>query len=280
MRGRDIAGGDGKAFGAGGGDGEVDIGKRGGTVLKVHHAGAHPGLFCVAGKALGALAGAVGNHQLADAQPARVGGRKRGHRPGAEHQRGLALQILRIEALQCLVKGEGHHRDAGLVDLRFRVHALACTQRGLRQGVDARANRALLGGGLVGRTHLADDLLLAHHHRIQAGGNGHEVFRGGIGIAHVEVIAQLFLIDLGDFLKHPDDVLHAGVEGIGHRIDLEAVARGNDHRLSQGLGINQLPAGGMLHHIVHAQLFQQRHGCRLVGHSHNKHAHAPHSSTF
>ena len=72
--GGEVGGFDGEVIGAGGGNGKVDVGKRGGALGKVYDAGGNARLLGVAGQALGALAGAVGQHQLFDAQPAGVGG--------------------------------------------------------------------------------------------------------------------------------------------------------------------------------------------------------------
>ena len=160
-----------------------------------------------------------------------MGGGEGCHGARAKDQRGLAAQVFGVEALQGLVEGEGHHGGAGLVDIGLGVDALAGPQRGLRQRVDARADRALLRGGLVGAAHLADDLLLAYHHGIQAGGHGHQVLGRGVGIAHVEVVAQLLLSHAGNLGEHAHDFLHAGVEGVGDGVDLHAVAGGDDHGL-------------------------------------------------
>ena len=229
--GGNVGGLDGEVIGAGGGDGKVDVGKRGGALSKVHDAGGNARLLGVAGQALGALAGAVGQHQLLNPQPAGVGGGEGRHGARTKDQRSLAGQVPGVEALQGLVEGERHHGGAGLVDIGLGVHALARPQRGLRQRVNARADRALLGSGLIGAAHLADDLLLAHHHRIQAGGHGHEVLGRGVGIAHVEVVAQLLLAHARHLGEHAHDFLHAGVEGVGDGVDLHAVAGGNNHRL-------------------------------------------------
>ena len=88
--GGDIGGRDGEVIGTGGGDGKVDVGKRVGALGKVHNAGGNARLLGVAGQALGALAGAVGQHQLLDAQPAGVGGGERRHGARAKDERGLA----------------------------------------------------------------------------------------------------------------------------------------------------------------------------------------------
>ena len=94
--GGNVGGLDGEFIGAGGGDGQVDVGKGGGTLGKVHDAGGNARLLGVAGQALGALTGAVGQHQLLDPQPAGVGGGERCHSARAEDQRGLAGQVLGV----------------------------------------------------------------------------------------------------------------------------------------------------------------------------------------
>ena len=60
--GGEVGGLDGEVIGAGGGDGKVDVGKRGGALSKVHDAGGNARFLGVAGQALGTLACAVGQH--------------------------------------------------------------------------------------------------------------------------------------------------------------------------------------------------------------------------
>ena len=229
--GRDVAGLDGEAVGAGRGDRDVDVGKHLGAVLVVDDLRRDPGLLGVSGEALGALAGAVGDDQLLDAQLAQVRRRQRRHGPGAQHERRPAAEVLPAVLLPRLVQGEGDHGGAGLVDLCFGVDALAHVQGRLRQRVQARSDGALVVGLLVGGAHLADDLLFADDHGIQARGHHHHVFGGRVGVAHVQVAAQGFYVDAGDLLQDVQDVADAGVERVGGRVDLEPVTGRDDHRL-------------------------------------------------
>ena len=94
--------------------------------------------------------------------------RERGHRACAQDEHALAREIFPAHAAQRLIKSKGDHGGARLIDLGFGMHPLAGAQRGLRQRMDARADGSLLRSKLVGGAHLADDLLLPYHHRVQA----------------------------------------------------------------------------------------------------------------
>ena len=100
----------------------------------------------------------------------------------------------------------------------------------------------------------------------------------GVGIAHIEIGAQLLLLHPGNVSEVAHDILDPGVERVGDGVYLEAVAGGDNHRLAQRARRHHGPASVILHGLVHAQLFQQRHRRRLMRHAHDEHTHAQPSS--
>src|SRR5919108_637029 len=53
------------------------------------------------------------------------------------------------------------------------------------------AGRAVLGRQLDRRTHLAEDLVLADHHRVEAGRHREQVAHRAVLVVHVQVLGQL-----------------------------------------------------------------------------------------
>ncbi len=137
-----------------------------------------------------------------------------------------------------------------------------------------RAHRALLLCFLVAGAHLADNLLLADHHGIQARGHAHHMFGSRVGVADIEVAAQLFGAHAGNLSKHVDNVLNPGVESVGDGVHLQPVTGGDDHGLGQRRLFHQRGRSVVLDSIVHTQPFKQRDRRGTVGHAHNKHTHS------
>ena len=256
-----------------GGDSDIHTRQRARPRREIDHLCGHACLARMLGEALRARACAVSQDEPAHATLTQVRRRERRHRACAEHERRFPLEGVRAHRLHRLIEREGHHGRPGIVDRRLGVDALAGVQRRLRQRMKRRADRAALRRILVGGAHLPDDLLLSHHHGVQAGSDPHEVLGGGIGIADVQVPAQLSDIHAGEALQHAQHVVHARVEGIRDRVHLEPVARGDDHRLRQARLLRENLAGLVLHGVVHAQPLQQRNGRRAMGHAHHENTH-------
>ena len=72
-----------------------------------------------------------------------------------------------------------------------RAGPLADAQGVAEQQVERRAHAALVLGDLPRRAHLAEDLALAEHRRVEPGGDLEQVLGGGVVVLAVEVRVQL-----------------------------------------------------------------------------------------
>ena len=152
------------------------------------------------------------------------------HVAGAEHEPAPALEA--AEAL-------GGHRDGGLRhrrdvagDAGVGAGPLAGLEGVAEQQVEGRAGGALLAGAVPRHLHLAEDLALAEHGRVEPGGDREEVGDGRGVVVDVEVVAEVLGGEEGDLGEEVADVLEGAVEPLGDRVDLGAVAR----REHDGLG--------------------------------------------
>ena len=127
--------------------------------------------------------GAVRDHHRAHALGEELARRELAHRAGAEEERALVRQPVEDAARQ-LDRGradrDGPLGDPGLAPdaLGDRERAVEAAMEDLPRGAGRRRGRVLL-------LQLAQDLWLAHHHRIEAGGDAEEVAHGlavGVGV--------------------------------------------------------------------------------------------------
>ena len=112
------------------------------------------------------------------------------------------------------------------------VHPLADPQRLLGELVQGAPDGAGLVGGGVRGAQLAEDLGLADDHRVEPGGHREQVLHGRAGVVHVDVLGELGQRHPGVPRQHRGDVGQAAVEGVDDRVDLDPVARGQQHRLA------------------------------------------------
>ena len=132
----------------------------------------------VAARDLGrALVAAVGDAQDADALAAQD---PRGHLAALarahEHHPALGERAERLAGELDRRRGDGH---AGPRDPGAGAHAAAGAERVAHQAVEERPARARLARELVGAAQLTEDLGLAEHHRVEAGGDGEEMVGDG-----------------------------------------------------------------------------------------------------
>ena len=151
------------------------------------------------------------------------------HLAGAEHEAGAAGEP--AEAL-------GRHGDRGLGDRRdvaadggVGAGPLAGLERVAEQQVEGRAGGALLAGPLPRLLDLAEDLALAEHGGVEAGGDAEEVGDGRRVVVDVEVVGEVLGREEGDLGEEVADVLVGAVEPLGDGVDLGAVAGGEHHGL-------------------------------------------------
>ena len=129
--------------------------------------------------------------------------------------------------------GDGGLRDRGDVAADGGVGAgpLAGFERVAEEQVEGRAGGALLAGPLPRLLHLAEDLALAEHRRVEAGGDAEEVGDRRRVVVDVEVVGEVLGGEEGDLGEEVADVLVGAVEPLGDRVDLGAVAGGEHHGL-------------------------------------------------
>ena len=177
---------------------------------------------------------AVGDDDLADA-----GARERerhalAHVARAEHEHATVVEGCRAGWWPSDDRGRRH---------RHRVPA----DRGLGAGPLAHLDRVAEGARrAAGRSptsrsatlprlaHLAEDLALADDHRVEPGGDPEEVRDRGVVVVGVEQVGELVGVDARGVGEEVAHVLHRRVEQRGVRVDLGAVARGEQDRPRRG----------------------------------------------
>ncbi|GAA3172351.1 hypothetical protein GCM10020255_061770 [Rhodococcus baikonurensis] len=110
------------------------------------------------------------------------------------------------------------------------MHSLADAQCLLSQFVDDASGGLLRVRRCVGRTDLAENLLFADHHRVEATGHGEEMFDRCFAVADVRVSVQRRQIETRMVGQDFTDLGECTVERVHHRVDLHPVAGGDDHR--------------------------------------------------
>jgi hypothetical protein len=123
---------------------------------------------------------------------------------------------------------------------RLRPAPLAGAQREPSELAEHPAGGAVLLGELDRRAHLAEDLVLADHHRVQAGRHREQVADRPLLVVHVQVRGELGR-------RHPAvpgeqfaDRRDARVEAVHVGVHLDPVAGGNDEGLGHRLGLHQV----------------------------------------
>ena len=167
--------------------------------------------------------GAVGDHDVVGSGVDECGGDSFAHLSGADDQHSPADQ--RPEPLGC-------HLDCGVADRRrtptdrrLGARPLAGLDRMAEQQVERGLCAAFFLGELPCRTHLTEDLALAEHCRIEAGGDLEQVGHGCVVVLAVEVGVQLVGSETGKVAEEVTNVGVGAVEALGDCVDLGAVAR-------------------------------------------------------
>ena len=167
---------------------------------------------------LGALERAAGDHDLRPTR-AQVAGGQLAHLAGAEEQRPAVLDAAQRGGRE-LDRGSrdrlGHVREA-----RLGAHPLARPERILEEPVQQRPGRAGGQRGVVGLAHLAENLRLARHERVEPGRHAEEVLDRLLVLPAREHLAEL---EPGAALE----LLLRALAGFAREVDLGAVA-GREH---------------------------------------------------
>lgn len=111
------------------------------------------------------------------------------------------------------------------------MHPLAHRQGALREFVQCAAHGAVGLGRRVRATHLSQHLLLADDRGIQTAGHREQMLDGRLRVADIGVFGQVIEGHTGALSEHLPDHRQTAVEGLDHRIHLDAVAGGKHHGL-------------------------------------------------
>ena len=142
---------------------------------------------------------------------------------GADQQDRAAVEVAEHLLRE---RGRGRRdRRRALADRRLRAGLAAGVQRLPEHAVEQQARRP----GLVCRTHLAEDLALAGHERVEARRDAEEVQRGGLVVQAVERVLDLRL-ERGERL---DRVRFGGLDVLRGDVELGAVARREANGLAE-----------------------------------------------
>jgi hypothetical protein len=117
------------------------------------------------------------------------------------------------------------HRGRALPDRRLDAHALADVQGLPEEPVEERPRRA----GLVRRAHLAEDLALAGHERVEPAGDAEEMQRRALVAEPVERRPQLARAAAREPFQRRDGRLLGAL--LAREVELCPVARREDHGL-------------------------------------------------
>ena len=124
-------------------------------------------------------------------------------------------------------------RRRAAADRRLGAGPLADAQGVAEQQVERRAHAALVCGDLPRAAHLAEDLALAEHRRVEPGGDLEQVAGGGLVVLAVEVRVQLVGDEAAELAEEVADVGVGAVEALGDGVDLDAVARAEHGDLAE-----------------------------------------------
>jgi hypothetical protein len=131
----------------------------------------------------------------------------------------------------------------------------------------------VLRGQLDGRTHLAEDLVLADHHRVEAGRHREQVAHRTVLVVHVQVLGQLMRRHAAVPREQLADGGDAGVESVHVGVYLHPVAGGDDERLGDWFGLHDVAEQLGDGVTAHRGPFQDRHRGALVAEAYYQHAH-------
>ena len=144
--------------------------------------------------------------------------------PGTEHEHPPAGEI--VEDLLRERGGRGRHRGGAFADRRLEPDTPPGVERLAEELVEERAGRA----GLERGPHLAEDLALTRHERVEAGGDAEEMQRRRLVAEPVQRSSQISASIAGELRERPDGEL-LGVLVLDE-VELGAIAGGEDDRLT------------------------------------------------
>src|SRR5699024_2665647 len=154
---------------------------------------------------------------------------ERAHRAGTDDEDMGVGQ--RADVLGGPVEAGGDERARHLVEAGLGVDALTGAQGLLDERVELGSDVPVRLGPAEGVPQLAEDLGLADGHGVQTGGDVEDVPDGGVAVVEVEVLLEVVVGDRRARGQRIGEVGDGPVEGVDLRVDLGAVARGDDEVL-------------------------------------------------
>ena len=185
--------------------------------------------------------------------PAERRQRRLDHLARADQERPLVAEIL--EDLLREIHRDPRHGDGAFGDAGLGPDALGGGERVLEEAGQDRAAGLAVDGGAVGVLDLAQDLRLAHDHRVEGRRHPQHVLHGLAFGEFVEVVFEARLVaGACPSQVAPEERAQAmarSVEVARERHDLDAIAGGDQHRLVDLVGADELLQ--RRRHVVHGQ---------------------------
>ena len=160
--------------------------------------------------------------------------------------------------------GQADQALPGPVDAGLGAGPLAGPQREPAELAQHPADGAVLLGELDRRAHLAENLALADHDRVQPAGHGQQVGYRPLVIVHVQVRGEVAVGHAAVPGEQLADGGHARVEPVHVGVDLDPVARRDDEGLGHRVGQRDVVEQLGQRVAAHRGLLQDRHRCALV----------------
>ena len=180
------------------------------------------------------------------AAPSEVFHRKRGHRPRADHHDRPAGEV--AEHVLGEHGGALHERVGRGPERRLPADPSPGPGRRVEQPLHPGSGRALAVGEAERLPDLRLDLRLAEHHRVQPAGHGEQVLDRVAFPVRVETVGQLRLGHPTGLREQPLERQEPRVVARDDAVDLDAVARGQDHGLLDSVHVLHPPV--RLHQVV------------------------------
>ena len=196
------------------------------------------------GQADSAIVSAVGDENRRGAVRKQVPRRQFAHLSGADQVNVLALQ--RSENLLGQFDRDRGHRNGRRAYRGFRAHSLGYGESAGQQQIQLRVHRAYGARRRIGFLHLAENLRLADHHRIEARGDAEKMTNGFALAIFIKVRLEFGGIELKIFAQKTAQI---GAAILGLRQQFHPVAGGEnqpffDTRMLQP-NASKPPAGGI-----------------------------------
>ena len=214
--------------------------------------------------------GSVGAADLRARRGGGPGGQT-GHGARADHQHPATRELAAILGQQLVRRTD--QRAPRAADPGLGLHPLAHPERLLEQGVQDGAHGAVVLAHGQRVLHLAEDLALPDHDRVEPGRHGEGVGDGAFVEVHRAAGLQVHHRQAGQIGERVGRIVQGAVEARHRRVELGAVAGGEHHRLIDVLGTDELIGEFGRGPRVESELPQLGNRCRLVRDADHQDAH-------